>query len=242
MSYPSLLVTPDEIERQALIVRDQAYRHLFRARRLACGDLVRAVDGRGNAVWARVDRVSAEEAHLLAEGPAPSNECAVRLEVWVGIPKPSRAAWLVEKATELGVAAVCWLHSDRGGRRIHRRGLERLERVARAAVGQCHRSYVPRISGPHEWSELMEALDDTTPAWVLQLGGPGVIPAAVAGRSILIVGPEGGFSPSERSALAGCAVRSISLGPRVLRVETAAVAGAALCLAGDGVEGPREGL
>ena len=242
MSYPSLLVTADEMERQALIVRDQAYRHLFRSRRLARGDRVRAVDGRGNAIWTRVESVTAEEARLVAEGPAPSNECAVRLEVWVGVPRPSRATWLVEKATELGVAAVCWLDCERGGRRIHDRGLERLERVARAAVGQCHRSWVPRISGPHEWSELLEALDETTPAWVLQPGGPRVIPVARAGRSILIIGPEGGLSASEEAALAECAVRPLGLGPRVLRVETALVAGATLCLAGAGLEGPREGL
>lgn len=232
MSLATLIVDPEEMAAARVTVRDGRYRHLFRARRLAKGERVRIVDGRGEAAWARVDRVSSEQAELLIEGRAPSNEPIERLEIWVGIPRPRRASWLVEKATELGVVAVRWLETARGVRTLPPASMARLERVARAAVEQCQRSWIPEISGPHAWRDALAQIERVGEAWLLQPDAPAALHAGSAGQSLLLVGPEGGFNGRELDELEARGVTVLGLGSRVLRVETAAVAGAALMLCG----------
>lgn len=227
MSEPTLLVTPAELEGGRVVVRGGAYRHLFRARRLAAGDTLRLVDGEGRAVEARVERVTGRAAELAVLGEAPSNEPAHRLEVWTAMPRPQRASWLVEKATELGAVAVRWIECERGERRGAAAGRARLERVARAAVEQCGRARVPEISGPHAWVDVLEGIGESR-TWLLEPGPsrPPLDPGDE--RSMLIVGPEGGFTPREISELDDLGVGRLGLGKRILRVETAAVAGIAL--------------
>ena len=230
LSSTTLVVSPEELAQASVGVTGDAYRHLFRARRLAAGQRLRLVDGRGNAVWGRIERVGPSKAELALEGPAPINEPSDEVEVWVGIPRPQRASWLIEKTTELGVVAVRWLDSARSGRSPGPAAIDRLRRVAVAAVEQCHRSRVPEISGPHGWDELRARLEEVGGAWVLQPNGPRRLGDSVNGSRLLLVGPEGGFEASERADLEAWGARPLSLGSRVLRVETAAVAGVTLLL------------
>ena len=237
MSRASLIVDRDELTRPAVTVRGDAYRHLFRARRLAVGERLRLVDGRGVAFDASVEEIGPDRARLRVEGPAPTNEPTWSLEVWAGLPRSRRAAWLVEKVTELGVTAVRWLDSERAGRGSGAAALDRLRRVARSAVEQCHRSRVPEITGPHAWRDLCRRCGEVDVTWVLDPAAPaapevGASPHGLAPGSsgILVVGPEGGLTPAERADLDRRDARAVGLGPRVLRIETAAVAGAALLL------------
>lgn len=240
MSQPTLIVTPDELSGPRLMVRGDAYRHLFRSRRLAAGESLRLVDGRGRASSGRVESVGAREAVVAVGEATDPNEPAIELEIWAALPRSQRAAWLVEKVTEIGASAVRWLDSERSGRRPTATALERLERVAHAAVEQCGRSRVPAISGPHSWEELLETAG-REPCWLLDPEGSSGSAAAVI-RCHLIVGPEGGFSSAEVDALAGAGVSRVGLGRRRLRVETAAVAGATLLLAWQRADTARVGM
>ena len=100
---------------------------------------------------ARVDRTSATVA--LGE-PAPAHEPALHLELLVPTCRPERASWLIEKATEVGVAGIRFLNMARAPRDIGSGIFDRLRRVAVSAVEQCHRSRLPEITGPHEWRDL----------------------------------------------------------------------------------------
>ncbi len=217
-------------------VEGEAYRHLFRARRLAVGDRLRVVDGRGGARWAEVEAVDRRRGSLRLLGPAPANEPAYRLELLVATPKRERASALVEKTTELGVAAVRFVASERSPRELGRGTLERLGRVAAAALEQCGGSRLPEVTGVHRWDELPGLLSGLPERWFLHLaaegaGGWGELCAGREGRGAVLVGPEGGWSEAEAEALEELGCRPVDLGARVLRVETAAsVAAAALLL------------
>jgi 16S rRNA (uracil1498-N3)-methyltransferase len=228
MSGANLLVAPYELDAETVRVEGERYRHLFRARRLAVGEAVRLVDGRGRARWAAVEQVDRRGADLRLGETAPASDPSRAVTLLVAVPRPERAAWLVEKATELGVRAVRFVECERGVRGADARLLERLARVAASALEQCGGATLPELSGPHRAAEL--------PA--LLAGGSAVLhPAAEESLASLraevttvLVGPEGGWTPAELATFEGAGARRARLGERVLRVETAAVAAAALLL------------
>jgi 16S rRNA (uracil1498-N3)-methyltransferase len=234
----TVLVTPRELDAGEARIEGDAYRHLFRARRVAAGEPVRAADGRGRARWGEVARVDRRSATLALGDPAPPNEPPWRLELIVAVPRRERASWLVEKVTEVGAAAVRLVAAERAPRDYGPGSLDRLRRVAAAALEQCHRAAVPEITGIHPWSELPQLLAGAAARWVLDTGS-GARPAAAAlappangETGALLIGPEGGWTDPERQELAALGCVPVGLGERVLRVETAAVAGAALLLLG----------
>lgn len=230
----TLLTDPEGFEGSEIRVEGDAYRHLFRARRVGVGEAMRVVDGRGRARWGEVSRVDRSSAMVRLGEAAPGNEPVRRLELLVPTFRPERASWLVEKATEVGVSAVRFVHTARAPREFGEGTLERLRRVAAAALEQCHRALLPEISGPHAWREAVP-LASGEGRWVLDtVPDPGSAPAGWGGAAwtsgTLFVGPEGGWSPEERREVREAGFRPVHLGERVLRVETAALVGAAALL------------
>lgn len=231
----TLLVDPASWEGAEVEVTGDAYRHLFRARRLAAGERLRVVDGRGRARWGEIATVERARARVRLGEAAPVNEPAVRLDLLVPTLRPERAAWLVEKATEVGVAAIHFLHTERAPRTFGAGTLGRLGRVAAAAVEQCGRSLCPEVSGVHGWKEIAVLTAGVPRRFVLDTAaGDALSPASSAAgagdRAALLIGPEGGFSETERRELAAAGWSPVGLGPRILRTETAAVVGAAKVL------------
>ncbi len=228
----TLLLPPELFAGERAPVEGEAYRHLFRARRLAAGDRLRVVDGRGGARWAEVEAVDRRRASLRLLGPAPANEPAYGLELLVATPRRERASTLVEKATEIGVAAVRFVASERSPRELGPGTLERLGRVAAAALEQCGGSRLPAVTGVHPWRELPALLAGSPDRWYLH-------PAAEGGtgwgerrgaRGAILVGPEGGWTEAEAAELEALGCRPVALGERVLRIETAAVVAAGALL------------
>jgi 16S rRNA (uracil1498-N3)-methyltransferase len=229
----TLLADPERLAGATLTVSGEPYRHLFRARRVAAGERLRVVDGEGRARFGEVAAVGKAAATVTLGEPAPDLEPAVRVELLVTTLKPERAAWLVEKATEVGVFAIRFLHSARAPRTFGDGTVERLRRVAAAAVEQCGRARLPPITGTHTWEEietLTAGLADRRVLDTLEARDASGTPLGdpeVSGPLALLVGPEGGFTEEERDWLRRLGWRPMSLGARVLRSETAAVVGVA---------------
>ncbi len=229
---PTLLVDPVRLETADLEVEGDAYRHLFRALRLAVGEELRVVDGGGRARRAVVSRVDRSRGLLRLGEPAPSLEPAAELELLVAPPRRERAAWLVEKATELGCTAVRFVETARSPRAFGGGEIERLRRVAMAALEQCGRARLPVVTGTHAWRELAALVAAAPARFAADPSAAGPAGALGARRAVLVVGPEGGWTADEQADLAALGCAGIALGERILRVETAAVAGAALLLLG----------
>ncbi|MFP5287765.1 MAG: RsmE family RNA methyltransferase [Thermoanaerobaculia bacterium] len=213
---------------EEVTVEGEPYRHLFRARRVPVGAAVRVVDGRGQARWGEVARVDRSSARIAVGEPAPTNEPDWRLDLLVPTFRPERASWLVEKATEIGVSSIRFLNTARAPRTFGDGTIERMRRVAVSAVEQCHRSLIPEISGPHEWAEIRRFAGEgrwfLDPQGVLGDWGP------LGQSGVLLVGPEGGWAPEEREQVLAEGWRPVGLGPRILRIESAALVGAAMLL------------
>lgn len=218
------------------VLEGETHHHLFRVKRHQVGDRLRAVDGRGRARWGEVVAADKRSARLALGEPAPANEPALAVELYVAPPRPERAAWLVEKATEIGVVAIRFLATERDARSLAPSQLARLGRVAISAVEQCERAVVPDVADAGAPEEVVLQLRESG-AWI------GVLDRTEAeerpslpggGRLALLVGPEGGWSPRERALFDRLALPRWSLGERILRVETAAVVAAGLALAGSG--------
>ena len=158
-------------------------------------------------------------------------------DVWLAFAPVKRAQtdWLVEKATELGVARLIPVMTQRTV--AERVKLERLEAIAIEAAEQCGRTRLPDISEPQALKQLLGGRDPGRKLYFADEGG-GAPPADAfrPGPSLILTGPEGGFSDDERAAIrAADNAVPISLGPRILRAETAALASLAvyMALAGD---------
>lgn len=182
-------------------------------------------DGAGTLFPARLGPAGSIEATgepWFVERPSPA------LTVAFAVTKGERPEWAVQKLTEVGVDRVVLFHADRsvarwtGDRAAGH--VERLRRVAREASSQSQRAWLPEVEGVYAFADVVR----WPGAALAQMGGE---PPSAA-DTVLLVGPEGGWSEGELAAAgaAGC-TRRIGLGPHVLRAETAAVvAGAVLSL------------
>jgi 16S rRNA (uracil1498-N3)-methyltransferase len=226
----TVLVGGAAFDAERVELTGDVYRHLFRARRAAVGEPVRVVDGEGRARGAVVAAVGRARAELRLGESVSGNDPARLVELYVAPPKVERAAWLVEKATELGVAAIRFVATARAAREIGDAGLERLRRVAVAALEQCHGARLPQIDGVLGWPEFVARAQVRPWRAVLDAGGAPAIDDGSAAAALL-VGPEGGFEPAELAELTRAGFATWALGRRALRVETAAIVAAGALLA-----------
>jgi 16S rRNA (uracil1498-N3)-methyltransferase len=218
-----------------VVLKGEEARHAARSLRLRPGDAITSGDGRGAVAACVVERAGRDEVEARVEErwEVPPPEPA--LTVLMAPPKGERLSWAVQKLVELGVDAIVPLESGRTVRRPG--GTSRLVRVAREAAKQSRRAWLPVLGEPVDW----EAASATRPPGLrvvlwerAEPGLLGLLPEEPPPAVELLVGPEGGISEAEaRQAESGGAVLA-SLGPTLLRTETAALAGAAIVLAAVG--------
>jgi 16S rRNA (uracil1498-N3)-methyltransferase len=217
--------------------------------RLQPGDAITLFDGRGADWAAQVLRIGRSEVQVRVGEPRPvDRELPVAVTLSVGVPANERMDWLVEKATELGAAAIQPLACERSvlrvsGERAERR-LAHWQGVAAAAAEQCGRARLPRIDAMRPFSMWCDALGTAGAGvppgtgFVLSVAdGAPPFATAVAGALragaplLLLSGPEGGLSPDEEARARDAGLRPVTLGPRVLRAETAPLAALAMLAA-----------
>ncbi|RVT52545.1 16S rRNA (uracil(1498)-N(3))-methyltransferase [Rubrivivax albus] len=215
-------------------------RHV-QVRRLQPGDALTVFDGRGGEWAATVQQMGRSQVTVLVGTHDPVEReapCAVTLAV--GMPANDRMDWLVEKATELGVAEIRPLVTERSVLRLDGERAERKRQhwqaVAVAAAEQCGRTRVPMVHPVRALAgtEALPSAGAGGQGWVLSVA-PGAKPASVlrsmSGPHWLLSGPEGGLTDGELARALAAGAQALSLGPRVLRAETAPLAALALLTA-----------
>ncbi|HEX2024763.1 MAG TPA: RsmE family RNA methyltransferase [Actinomycetota bacterium] len=215
--------------------------HAVRSRRLRPGDEFTSSDGRGAVVRCRVIRAE----RLLVEGEVVERTIEERprpvLTVVLAPPKGDRLTWAVQKLAEIGADEIVLARASRSvrrweGDRAGRVG-PRLEAVAREAAKQSRRRFLPSVGGPVPWDEAVVSPPNGTLILLWEQARGGLLDALPAGRPdavTLVVGPEGGIPEDDARVAERAGAVLASLGPNVLRTETAAVAGAAVVLASYG--------
>jgi 16S rRNA (uracil1498-N3)-methyltransferase len=217
-------------------LRGQAALHVSRVLRLATGDAITLFNGDGSDYSSRIKELWKDSVTVLVQDLAPARtESPLGLVLVQGIARGERMDLIVQKATELGVAAIQPVATSRSVVRLdadtRAKKLAHWQRVVVAACEQSGRAILPVIAHPIAFA-----------AWLQQPPGAGtcriqlepdadaslVAAAAGARRIELLVGPEGGLDEGERDAALAAGYRACRLGPRVLRSETAAVAALAV--------------
>jgi 16S rRNA (uracil1498-N3)-methyltransferase len=209
--------------------------YLGNVMRLKEGSELLVFDGSSGEWLARVAAAGKKRMTLAVERKAREPETVP--DVWLAFAPVKRAQtdWLVQKATELGATRLIPVMTQRTV--AERVKLERLEAIAIEAAEQCGRTRLPELSEPITLKDLLSTRDQARRLYFADEGGGE--PAAVAfkpGPALILVGPEGGFTDEERSSVRAAEhAVAISLGPRILRAETAALASlsAYMALAGD---------
>jgi 16S rRNA (uracil1498-N3)-methyltransferase len=213
---------------RAVLVGDEA-RHLARVMRCTVGDEVVVFDGSGTSWRARVASIGRDEVMLdMGEAVTASRLTRVPLTLAVALPKGERQKWLVEKLTELGVERLVPLATTRGVAEATPAAVERLSRGVIEACKQCGRDGLMQIGGPKGVAEVVGDAGSGAVLLVADRDGAPLQEIATAGNLVVaLVGPEGGFTAEELATVEAAGGRRVSLGPHVLRVETAAIALAA---------------
>lgn len=201
--------------------------------RMQPGDGITLFNGEGGEFAATVTRMGRSDVQVsVGAHVALEREAGRAVHLLAGITANDRMDWLVEKATELGVASITPLVAERSvlklkGERADKK-LAHWQSVAVAAAEQCGRNRVPTV---HAAVTLVEWLKQAAPGerWVLSLS-EGTRPLAdMADKAstspvTVLSGPEGGLSPAEEAAALTAGFVPVTLGPRVLRAETAPLA------------------
>jgi len=210
---------------------DQAH-YLLNVMRLSVGDVLRVFNGRDGEWAARVTSAAKRGCTLTVETREREQHAGPDLELLIAQVKRARLETIIEKAAEMGVRRVRLIRTERTN--ADRANVDRLGAIATEAAEQTGRLDVPEILGPEP---LERVLADWSAARRLMFcdeagdSAPAVraLAAETSGAWAILIGPEGGFSPLERAKIRSLpGAVPVSLGPRILRADTAAIAALSL--------------
>jgi 16S rRNA (uracil1498-N3)-methyltransferase len=211
-------------------IAGSAANHIMRVLRLRDGDALTLFDGRGGEYGARITGFRKDSVQVqVQEHRDAERESLLHLTLAQGISRGERMDWVMQKATELGVARIVPVITERTmvklDERQSARKIEHWRAIVIAACEQSGRNRVPEVAAPRAFHELLRQGDvDGQKLLLSPTGDLNARDLALTGRALLLVGPEGGLSPEERDLAIGDGFRQVRMGPRVLRTETAAIA------------------
>jgi 16S rRNA (uracil1498-N3)-methyltransferase len=215
-------------EDQVLLAGPEAH-HLVHVMRAKRGTQVMLFDGSGAEFTARVEQVGRSGVRLaVLSRQAVDRELSRELTLGVALPKGDRQRWLVEKAVELGVRRVVPLVTQRSVAQPGPGALRRLRRTVVEASKQCGRNRLLEISEPQAWTDYVDQTRTVALRLLAQPHGQRTHADRLSvadrpGQVCMAVGPEGGFTGEEVSRAQAAGWQTVDLGPRTLRVETAAL-------------------
>jgi 16S rRNA (uracil1498-N3)-methyltransferase len=223
----------EPISEPAVTLRDEEAHHLLHVLRAAPGLRVTLFDGSGAEFGAEVTACGRSTVELsILERREVSRELPFPFTLGVAMPKGERQRWLVEKTVELGVTRLVPLRTARS-QATGDKPSDKLARYVIEASKQCGRNRLMQIEPLHDWSEWLRMPDESaSPSlkWVADLAGDPLSSNACEeiSAAFVAIGPEGGLTEDELAAAQAAGWQLLSLGPRILRVETAAIAMAAI--------------
>ena len=223
------------IKTDAVTLAGPEAHHMIHVMRASPGAEVVLFDGTGAEFLAKVSRIDRTRIELdVLARTETDRELSVDVTLAVTLPKGDRQKWLVEKAVELGVRRIIPLRTARSVAKPGEKALDRLRRTIIEASKQCGRNVLLEIAKPVSWADLVHSEKDAPcrllahPRSAPSDGEPGssavrFLPQETPGRVVLAIGPEGGFTHDEVCLATSAAWHTIDLGPRILRIETAAI-------------------
>ena len=220
-----LHVTPDLSAGAAVAPTLDQSRYLTQVMRLKLGDDLLIFNGRDGEWRATIAEILKKGVVLRAGDQVRPQTLGPDLELIVAVVKKSRVETIVEKAAELGARRVRLTVTQRT--KVEHVRLDRLDAIAIEAAEQTGRLDVPTVDDPEKLAAILDGWDGARRLMFCDETGGAPVAAAVTepGPWAILIGPEGGFSPEERERLRALPfTTAVSLGPRILRADTAAIA------------------
>ncbi len=220
----------------ARIAGDEAT-HILRVLRMKEGDALTLCDGDGMFYDAVISSVGKNqvEADIKSVRPAPT-EPNVKITLFQAIPKNPKLEFIIQKAAEIGVCRIVPVNTARIVAKLEKENkLQRLQKIAAEAAKQSRRGIIPEVCAPADFKDAVKMAAELDMALIpyeeeSNLAAKDFLRGKKAGSVGVFIGPEGGFEESEVKFAKQNGVTPVSLGPRILRTETAGLVTAALVL------------
>ena len=230
-------VSADQLAEKEVFISGGDVNHIKNVLRLEVGDWIVACDGNGTDYVSRIQSICSDEVVASIEKVQPTGtELPVKITLFQGMPKKDKLELIIQKAVELGAAAIVPVMTKRTvvklseEKKINKR-LERWQSIAYAAEKQCDRGIIPTVHKPVSYEEALamaDQLDYNVIPYELQTGmeeARKIVDQACKQRSLgIFIGPEGGFEPEEVERAMTRNIHPMTLGKRILRTETAGMA------------------
>lgn len=216
----------ETVTHDRLIISGDEAKHIKNALRLKPGDRIMAFDGTGMDYICEIIQVGASVDAAITERIKNTSEADISVTLYQAYPKAAKMEEIVQKAVELGVSAIVPFLSVRCVKRPD--DVSRLRRVALSAVKQCGRSLLPKVADVASFEkalELMQKHEQLIVCWEEETGEKLKSALGAHARDIgIVIGSEGGFEEAEVMRMRDAGGLSVTLGPRILRTETAGIA------------------
>jgi 16S rRNA (uracil1498-N3)-methyltransferase len=234
-----LYVSPDNLRGERATLDEAAHRHLIKVLRLSPGASIQLFDGTGVEIDARIEVVGKASVEVVLGARRQSPVPAGDITLLQALPRGERMDLVVQKTTELGVSRIVPVLSEHGMVKPPAGRTKRWRTIAQEAARQSGRADMPTIDEPMPFGAALAGWGQQGESRFVLFEGTrerSFRQALAHGprRVVLLVGPEGGFAAAEVDGAVGAGFLAVSLGPRILRSETAAIVAVALAQAAAG--------
>lgn len=228
---PKFFVNKNAVTGKGAIIEGEDAQHISRSLRMRAGESLTLCDCEGTDYMCEIESFSEGAVYLrvLEEKPTVSEpDCKVTL--YQGYPKADKLELITEKAVELGVSAIVPVLMSRSISRPDEKSAAkksaRLQRHALEAAKQCGRGIIPKVSDMISWNELLKRIPEHELAITCYEAGGEPLRTFIGNAKdiAIVIGPEGGIAENEIEALTEAGAKIVTLGKRILRTETAAIA------------------
>lgn len=225
-------ISSDQIKGDAVFLRGEDRHHLLNVLRQGPGAKITVLNGKGEEYLVKITAVTDDQVNgTVIKKVERQTEPRIKITLVQSLPKADKFEWILQKNTELGVSRFQPVFTERSNIRLapeaRERKQERWKKIIREAAEQSGRQVIPALEPIRKWDEIISGFDDglvlipweneTTQSLKQVLESEKEIPKQVT----VLIGPEGGFSIKEVEKAQSKGAVSVTLGPRILRTETA---------------------
>jgi 16S rRNA (uracil1498-N3)-methyltransferase len=230
---PRFFISLDQVSSPRISIVGEDVRHIATVLRMQTGDELLLCDGKGTEYAVKITRVERSGITTEIIGQSKRELRYPRITLGQGLPKSDKMDLIVQKATELGVAGIVPLVTERAIVKVRdeEKRIARWQKIAREAAMQSNRPDMPKVLPIRRLDDYLRALDTAPRTLLLLPWEEGTEPIRNVLRRnpeiqniVVLIGPEGGFSTTEAESAKTRGFHPVSLGPNILRTETAAIA------------------
>jgi 16S rRNA (uracil1498-N3)-methyltransferase len=231
---PRFFVDKINIHLDNIVITGDDVKHIGKVLRLVYGDLITVCDGEGTDYTVRIERYNKDSIFTsIINSNKNKTEPPIEVTLFQGIPKSDKMDFIIQKSVELGIRKIVPVITERTIIRFdNNKGFDkratRWQRISLEAAKQCNRGIMPQVEFPLNFEEALEFCADSDlsliPYEKEKLNCLKSIISFNPKKAAVFIGPEGGFSEAEIAEAVNFNIKPVSLGPRILRTETAGIA------------------